>query len=73
MSRIKVCPMCRARKALPMVYGLPSFESFANKEEQDCIWMGCCMPADHETMYRCMNCGQVLTEEEVKDEGGNSE
>jgi hypothetical protein len=62
--------MCGARKALPMVYGLPRFEDFANKEEHDCIWIGCCMPSnyDYKTSYRCMNCGQVLTEEEVKDE-----
>jgi DNA-directed RNA polymerase subunit RPC12/RpoP len=73
MSRIKVCPMCGARKALPMVYGLPNFADFGKGKERDCIYMGCCMPANYKPMYRCMNCGQVLTEEEVKDEVVNDE
>lgn len=42
-----------------------------DEKEQDCIWMECVMTHNYETMYRCMNCGQVLTKKAMEGDNPN--
>jgi len=54
-TKIRMCPKCKSKKVVPIVYGLPSMELFeeANREE---VALGGCTVMDGQPEWHCKAC-----------------
>ncbi len=50
------CPKC-GKKLIPVVYGMPTADTFEASERGEVRLGGCCMPNGDKERYYCKNCG----------------
>lgn len=50
------CPKCKSKKVIPIVYGLPTYETFKSSEEGK-IELGGCIVRNNNPNYFCKGCG----------------
>ena len=55
------CPVC-AEQVLPVVYGMPSFETFRRAERGELVIAGCDLPTEPGPPTTCARCGTWVTE-----------
>ncbi|MGN0144876.1 MAG: hypothetical protein ACI398_07825 [Clostridium sp.] len=51
---MKICPKCKSKNIIPIIYGYPSNEMFEESNRGECILGGCCIETD-EDMKNCLN------------------
>ncbi|MBA2266425.1 MAG: hypothetical protein H0W17_08535 [Chloroflexi bacterium] len=53
------CPTCGASKAVPILYGYPTFELFVASERGE-VRLGGCIIGEESPDYECGGCGNAL-------------
>lgn len=56
MVRKYICPSCKAKEGVKIVYGYPSEKTFEARERGEIALGGCCI-GDNDPERRCLKCG----------------
>lgn len=56
MTRKYICPSCKAKEGVRIVYGYPSEKTFEARERGE-IALGGCVIGDNDPERQCLNCG----------------
>lgn len=64
-----VCPTCGSTKAIPIVYGLPTYDTFL-EAKQGKFTLGGCMISEESPRWECPDCherfGQLFSEKKSR-------
>jgi hypothetical protein len=51
----RVCPQCQSKKVIPIIYGMPTEETFNEAESGKVILGGCCI-SEGSPEWHCTDC-----------------
>lgn len=56
------CPKCGSENIIPIIYGYPTNDMFAESDNGECILGGCCIEVDESekadlSVHHCNDCG----------------
>lgn len=54
-NKRRKCPQCQSKKVVPIIYGMPTQETFEEAEEGKLIIGGCCL-SDDSPEWHCNDC-----------------
>ena len=49
------CPECRSKEVIPIIYGLPTYDTWIKAEKGKLLIGGCCF-SDYSPKWHCKNC-----------------
>ncbi len=52
-----ICPSCKQKTGVDILYGMPTLEAFEMAERDEIIIGGCCIPVGDGAERACTNCG----------------
>lgn len=55
-TKTPVCPKCKAKKVVPIVYGMPSTEMLEKSNRDDEVALGGCIIMDGQPIWFCNAC-----------------
>jgi len=61
MAKEKTCPLCGSSRVIPIIYGYPSMEMWAQENQGEIELGGCCI-GDNDPEFRCKDCGHAWLE-----------
>lgn len=59
-----VCPKCKSEKVAPIIYGMPTYETFKRAEEGE-FYLGGCVIMLYQPDYKCHDCGYSWSKEKL--------